>query len=85
MEGKKTIFYYYFRSRGKLLEHFIYDLDILKSLSFNENEDQWIWKSYTLKIFCLMTRTTILALQSMDFGKENIFVLSFSTGGKQNY
>ena len=41
MEGKKTIFfYYYFRSRGKLLEHFIYDLDILKSLSFDENEEQ---------------------------------------------
>ena len=39
MEGKKTIFYYYFRSRGKLLEHFIYDLDILKSLSFDENEE----------------------------------------------
>ena len=53
-----------------------------------EDEEQLIWKSRTPKIFRLMTRTTILALQSLGLGNEDLLALTIflflSKGGKQS-
>ena len=42
-------------SRGKPLEDFTIDLDVLKSILLKEDEEQWIWKSRTPKTFRMMT------------------------------
>ena len=43
-----------------------------------EDEEQWIWKSHTPKIFHPMTWTMILALQSVGFGKEDLLAFTIS-------
>ena len=55
-------------TREKPLENFNFDLDVPKSISLREYEEQRIWKSLTVKIFLPMNRTMILALQSVGFG-----------------
>ena len=74
-------------SKGKPLENFTFDLDIPKTIPLSENEKQWSWKSRTPKIFRLMTRTMILALQSIGFGNIISLLslsLSFSGGERQS-
>ena len=41
----------------------------------NEADNQQ--RSYTPKIFCLMTLTITLALQMVDFGKNEALIVSF--------
>ena len=64
--------------RGKPLENFTFDLDVLKSILLGEDEEQWILNSYTPKILYPMTRTMILALQSVGFGKDDLLIFTIS-------
>ena len=70
MEAKIKIFNK-IGTREKPLEKFTSDLDVPKSIPLDENEEWRIWKSRAPKIFRLMTWTTILALQSVSFGRED--------------
>ena len=38
-------------SKGKVLENFTFDLDVPKSIPLDENKEQRIWKSHTLRSF----------------------------------
>ena len=66
MQRKQKQIFNKIGTREKPLENF--DLDVPKSISLGEDEEQRIWKSRTTKIFLSMTRTMILALQSVGFG-----------------
>ena len=63
------------------IENFTYDLDVLRSNPCSENDPWRIWRSRTPKVFCLMTRTTTLALQRVDFGRDDALALSLSLFG----
>ena len=65
-------------SKGKPLENFTFDFNVPKSISLGKDEEQWIWKSCTSKIFHPMTRTMILTLYSVDFEKKDLLALTIS-------
>ena len=53
-------------------------VDVSKLIPLEEDEEQWIWKSRTPKIFHLMTRTAILTLQSVDFRNDDFLAFTIS-------
>ena len=67
-------------SKGEALKKFTCDLCVPKSITLGEDEAQRVWRSHVPNIFCPMTRTMILTLQSVGFEREEFQTLYFQKG-----